>query len=373
MILDEHLDYLADRVRCERFQQAIEQVVGPGDRVLDLGCGSGILGLLSLQAGAGSVVAIDSSAMIEVARETFARAGYAAATHCIRAHSQRVELPGLVDLVIADHVGCFGLDYGILHTLQDARLRFLKPGGRLLPARIVLQLAAIESRTARDKAEAWQSASIPAEFHWLRRHSINQRHGLRLPASAVLGSPVQLADIDLCADQAEFFSWTIRLNIERDGILHGLAGWFDCELARGVWMTNSPLADAAIGRPQAFLPIDEATPLSAGDVVTATIMMRPAEHLMAWVVEIPSQGKRFSHSTWQGMVLADDDVLRARPDRVPKLSRAGRARLTVLDYCDGQRSAIEIKQAVLRDHPQLLPSLDETARFVDEVIGRDTE
>ena len=43
--------------------------------------------------------------------------------------------------------------------------------------------------------------------------------------------------------------------------LDGLAGWFECELAEGVWMTNSPLADNPIRRPQAFLPIGEAMPV----------------------------------------------------------------------------------------------------------------
>ena len=54
------------------------------------------------------------------------------------------------------------------------------------------------------------------------------------------------------------------MRIERDGTMHGLAGWFDCELADGVSMTNSPLSDRAIDRSQAFLPIEEAGPGARG-------------------------------------------------------------------------------------------------------------
>ena len=86
----------------------------PGDRVADLGCGSGILGLLCLRAGAGQVFGIDSTAMIEVARETFLRAGLAGRGDFIHGHSHRVELREPVDLVICDHVGYFGFDYGIV-------------------------------------------------------------------------------------------------------------------------------------------------------------------------------------------------------------------------------------------------------------------
>ena len=372
-MLEEHLGYVADRVRLERFQSAIAMNITAGDCVADLGCGSGILGLLCLRAGAGWAYGIDSTAMIEVARETFSRAGWAERATCIRAHSHRVELPERVDTVICDHVGYFGFDYGIVRALQDARRRFLKPGGSLIPARIRLQLGAVESETCRDKAEGWRAEGVPAEFHWLRQYAINAKHAVELPREAVLGAPAVLGDIDLYADNPDFFSWTAELRIQRDGIMHGLAGWFECELAEDVWMTNSPLAERRINRPQAFLPIDEAVQVKAGDRVKVTVMARPADHMIAWVVEFPASGQRFSHSTWQGMVLAPEDLIRAHPERVRHLSREGQARITVLGYCDGHRTAREIEQALLRDHPDLFPSPEEISRFVAQVLGQDTE
>ncbi len=372
-MLEEHLGYVADHIRLERFQAAIAQTINAGDRVADLGCGSGILGLLCLQAGAGRVYAIESTAMLEVARETFVRADWAEQATFIRGHSHRVELPEPVDLVICDHVGYFGFDYGIVHTLQDARRRFLKPGGSLIPARIRLQLGAVESESCRDKAEGWRAAGVPGEFHWLRQHTVNAKHAVELPPEAVLGPPAELGHIVLRADHPDFLSWTAELRIERDGVMHGLAGWFECELAEGVWMTNSPLANRAIRRPQAFLPIAEAVPVQAGDSVKARVMARPDDNLIAWIVEFPATGQRFSHSTWQGLLLAPEDLMRSRPDRVPRLSREGQARITVLSYCDGKRTAREIELVVLRDHPTLFPSPDETSRFVAQVLGRDTE
>jgi hypothetical protein len=202
---------------------------------------------------------------------------------------------------------------------------------------------------------------------------VNSKQAVELPRDALLGAPAVLGEIDLYADNPEFFSWSAELPIERDGVMHGLAGWFECELAEGVWMTNSPLADQAIQRPQAFLPIDEAVPVKTGDRVKATVMARPADQLIAWVVELPATGRRFSQSTWQGMLLAPADLIRAHSERIPHLSREGQARLTVLGYCDGRRTAREIEQAVLRDHPQLFPSSKEISRFVAQVLGKDTE
>ena len=372
-ILDEHLGYVADSVRLEQFKTAVAQVTKHGDLIADLGCGSGFLGLLCLQAGASRVYAIDSSAMIDVARESMMRAGHGDHATFIRGKSSQIELPERVDVVICDHVGYFGFDYGIIDFLDDARRRFLKPGGTLVPSRIRLYASAVSSQQCHDLANGWWAASVPEAFHWLRNYAINTKQAVNLKREDVLGTPAVLGEIDLYADHPEFFTWNTELHIEHDGTMHGLAGWFECELAQDVWMTNSPLAEKPIKRPQAFLPIGEAVQVKVGDTIKTTIMARPADHLIAWIIEFPASGQRFAHSTWQGMLFAPEDLIRANPTHIPQLSRAGRARITVLGYCDGKRTAQEIEHEVLRNHPDLFPSSGEISNFVAHVLGRDTE
>lgn len=74
-------------------------------------------------------------------------------------------------------------------------------------------------------------------------------------------------------------------------------------------MSNSPLARRRINRSQAFLPIDEAVTVRVGDSLKVRIMVRPDDNLIAWTVEFPATGRRFSHSTWQGMLLAPEDSM----------------------------------------------------------------
>ena len=370
-MLNTHLDYLSDRWRLSSFEEAIGRVVRDGDRVIDLGCGSGVLGLMSLRAGASHVYAIDYTAMVTIARQTFERAGLANKATFFSVKSFLAELPETADVAVCDHVGYFGFDYGIIDLLRDARQRLLKPGGRLIPAGFKLFLSVVESTICRERVEAWSSDKVPPEFRWLSRYYINTEHAVHLAQDDLLGTPAELGYLDLYRDHPEFFSWSAELRISRDGILHGLAGWFDCKLADDVWMTNSPLSDQAINRPQAFFPIDEAVEVKAGELVKAKVVARPGDSLIAWSVEIPATGRRFTHSTLQGMVLGASDLMLYQPDRVPRLSTEGSARVTVLNYCDGRRTAREIEQAVLRDHPRLFASEGEISRFVTKVLDQD--
>jgi hypothetical protein len=282
-------------------------------------------------------------------------------------------LPSRVDVVICDHVGYFGFDYGLIALLADARKRFLKPGGKLIPGRLKLHVGAVESEKCLALSDAWQAPGVPSEFHWVRQHSVNCKHAVNLQPDELLTDSAELGCIDLQADNPDFFSWSVPLTVQRDGFLHGLAGWFECELAEGVWMTNSPMAEGSIGRPQAYLPIHEALPVKAGDRLDVTVMARPDDHVIAWTVVHPSSGRRFSHSTWQGDLPNREQLVRGHPEHVPKVSRSAHARGVVLGYCDGLRTVAQVRQAVLRDHPALFPSREEISRFVTRVLVGNTE
>ena len=372
-MLQEHLEYLSDPVRLNAYRAAISTVVTNGMRVADLGCGTGVLGLLCLQAGASRVYAIDSSAMIGVARESLSRAGYGQQAEFFHGQSSWAQLPERVDLVVCDQMGYFGFDYGIVGQYQDAKVRFLKPGGILMPARISLHMAAVESVECHRLAQAWAAEPVPPDFHWLRQRATHAKHAVELKADLLISSTAELGTIELGNDGPPFFSWSADVRVTRDGCVHGLGGWFGCELAEGVGMTNSPLAKQPIRRCQAFLPLDEPVRVRKGEQIVARIMARPEDDLLAWVVEFPATGRRFRHSTWNGCNLSPQDLARASEKTRPRPNATGRARSTVLSYCDGERSAREIERVVLERHPELLPSRTEISRFVAQTIARDCE
>lgn len=370
-VLAEHFGYLSDTVKLRRYDEAIAAVVRHEHVVLDLGCGSGVLGLACLRAGARMVHFIDDSPFIEVARRTVADAGYESRSSFHRARAQHVELPERVDVVICDHVGHFGLDYGLLEVLLDARQRLLKPDGIVIPAELRLSIAAVESASCRSLVGNWRE-KVPADYHWVGDLAAEAKHAVRLQAGELLSNPMELAVLLPGTEARPFFSWTVDLVARRDGTLDGIGGWFDCRLAADVWMTNSPQSSESLNRPRAFLPLTTPVPVTAGSSIRVTVMARPSDQLFAWTVELPASGQRLAQSTWSALLLDGSDMVRANPSRIAVLNQRGRARRIVLGYCDGVRSVAEVERLVLQDHPDLFASPAESARFVAHVLGADT-
>ncbi len=370
--LDEHYGYLSDRVKLEQYQAAISRLVRPEHVVLDLGCGSGLLGLMALRAGAAKVLFVEEAAIIEVARQTVAEAGFANRAEFFKTNSFELTLPEQVDVVICDHVGYFGFDYGILDLLADAKQRFLKPDGIVVPAQIELKLAPVESTACRKLVGQWRDGSVPDEYGWLGTAAANTKHATQFEREELLADEETLATLELGVEAPPFLSWSVEFNCARGGTLDGVAGWFDCRLIDDIRMTNSPVAEDHLDRSQAFFPLDAPVAVTAGERVQVTVMARHQDHVIAWIIELPDAGMRFTHTTFNGLLLDSEALTRAQQDRVAELNDRGRARQVVLSYCDGQRTVAEIQEIVRREHPDLFPSAQAMSSFVSQVLASDT-
>ncbi len=370
--LEEHVGYVADAVRMEKFRQAIAAAIRPGDVVVDLGCGFAPLGLICLEAGAARVYGIDRTDAIEIARESAERAGFGDRYICLRAHSFRAELPEKADAVICDHVGYFGFDYGVVEIIDDARRRMLKPGGRVIPGRITLKVAGVNSAKCREKAFAWTAPAMPAHFRWLEDYAVNSKHTHFYKTEELLTSEATLGDIDLAAENPAHFRFDTELVAQTDGELDGLGGWFDCAIAADICMTNSPLAENRVNRDQVFLAFERPMQIKAGDVLHVTLTLRHDVTMIAWTAQNTSSGERRKQSTWASQILspADRTVIGTRP---VALNRTGTASRAVLALIDGKRSPREIEDIILADHPDLLPSESEIRKFVQNELTRSAQ
>lgn len=365
--LEEHLDYLSLKGRQERFAQALSAVVNHGDVVADLGCGFGILGILALRAGAERVWGIDQSDAIEIARETVRRLDLSDHYNCIRGSTFRTRLPELADVLVCDHVGFFGFDYGIVAMLADARRRMLKPGGKVVPRQIVLKVAAATG-SCRNLAEGWARQPVPEEYSWLSERAVNTKYRYSFEPDDLCGPPSTLGAIALDEDTADLLSFTSSLEITHDRELVGLACWFECELAPGIWITNSPLAEDRINRPNAFLPCRAPFPVKAGEKVEISFKISHEPVIITWSIRDPSSGRVHRHSTWTSMIMNPNELM-AGDVRPKHLNAKGSARKTILELADGTRTVEEIEEAVLTRHADLFPSEAEIRSFVHREVG----
>ena len=381
LVLDEHRQYLADTARVSAFRQAIEEVVTPGDVVLDLGAGTGILGLMACRAGAKRVYAVDEGPIIGLAHEVAAANGFQDRITHVKGLSTRVELPERVDVVLADQIGRFGLESGILEYFGDARARFLKSAGVMVPSEIGLVVAPVECPDLFGQVEFWGRTPAGYDFRPALAIAANTGYPARFDPAHLLGAPARAISLRLSTvSTAAALSAEVVLEAARPGTLHGIGGWFEAQLSPGVTLTNSPLAARPIFRMQVFFPIARPVPLEERDQIGVRLRILPAGGIVSWTVDVrdgrdghgpdPTSKGRFAHSTFQGMLLCKEDLERTDREFVPRLSPWGEARRSVLELCDGRRALGEIEREVHGRHPALFQSHAEAAAFVTEVVTR---
>lgn len=371
-MIEEHLGYITDTKRSARFQAAVKRVIQDADVVLDLGCGSGVLGLMCLQQGAARVEGVDETPILELARRAYELAGYADRVRLHRTSSHLLTLDSRVDLVICDQVGYLGIDYGILQTLADAKARLLKPGGRLLPRSVDIFLAPAGGPRTSKATRAWLMPQVPGAFRFARDYVVNSKLAVRLTPGEIKGQPAAVATYRLGDAPPPLHRWMAEWTAEEHCQIEGVAGWFSAKLAPGVQMTNSPLSRAAIKRSQGLLPLSEPIRVRAGDRVSAEVLIRPEENIIKWTVAHPASGTVHTHNTLRGMLLSSRELRQAISSSQPRLSEQGRAQLTALGLCNGTRSKLEIEAALFAAHPEVFPTQVEAARFLAHCLRQST-
>ena len=368
-IIDEHRLYLRDRNRVSAYRRALEEAVKPGDAVCDLASGTGILGLLACRAGASRVYAVEETAITGLAREIAKANGLENTITSVRGHSRFVTLPDRVDLIVSDQIGGFGLEADIVALFSDARTRFLRAGGTLMPHAIEQMVAPVEHPRLHGRLGFWRRR--PADFDFAPAAAIaaNTGYPARIKPAHLLGLPARAGRVDLTSDVALPVEIAASLEASRDGVLHGIAGWFVARLSPNVRLTNSPLSPDRIRRRPIFFPIENAVKVSAGTPIDVSMRILPSENMYSWDVRVGSSST-FRHTTLRGMLIAREDLQRTNPAYRPTLTPAGEARLTVLQLADGQRTLAEIERSVYERHRGLFSSPAQAAAFVAEVVTR---
>ena len=169
-----HRTMICDRVRTGAFRRAIDSVVRPGDIVLDVGAGSGILSVFAARAGAARVYAVERTSAAVLARELAAANGVAEIVRVIHGDVTDVELPERVDVIVSEWLGGFGIDEGMLVPVIVARDRWLKPGGVMIPRLVMAWAALVHDRYLGEMVEFLRDNPYGLRFDDLVEKTVNE-------------------------------------------------------------------------------------------------------------------------------------------------------------------------------------------------------
>jgi SAM-dependent methyltransferase len=248
----EHARMLDDSRRTNDYLAAIADAVRPGDVVLDIGTGSGILAVAAARAGARRVFAVEASDIAGVAERVFAANGVDDSVTLVAGWSRQIELPERADLLVSEVIGSEPFEEEILETTLDARRRLLKPEARLIPSKLTLLARPLmvpdaEARLhviGHSAVERWRG-SYGMEFQPLVDAAIRgpvhtQVEGEVVTGWPPVGPPVFLTAVDLASFDSVSIRASADLSVDSAATVNAVAVTFRADLHDSIVHTLDP-------------------------------------------------------------------------------------------------------------------------------------
>lgn len=258
-----HADMVFDQRRVNAYQQAIKSKVKPGDIVVDIGAGTGLLSFLALQAGASRVYAIERSPVIKWAKLLAEKNGFSDKIIFHNSDSRDIELPEKADVIVSELIGHLAFEEGMAETIPDARERFLKPQGALIPSFVSLHAALVCEREIYPKyIDSWGS-TCGIDYSVMREQAVQSAFITDISERDLLSKSEEIFSVDFTQSGLGTVDVTPTYRVLRHGIVNGIALWFDANLAPNTRLSSGPWTKTHWK--QCFIPFAEPTKVSANE------------------------------------------------------------------------------------------------------------
>ncbi|MDX2316382.1 MAG: 50S ribosomal protein L11 methyltransferase, partial [Gammaproteobacteria bacterium] len=193
---NDYYEMMIDTVRNSAYARAIRQVVRPGDVVIDLGAGPGLLSCLAAQAGAKKVYAVEQSDSAWLGRAVVEANGLDDIVEFVQMSSFDFELEEKADVIVSETLGSFAVDENTLRFTIDARDRLLAEGGTLLPRRVKMLVTPVFAPERCEMTKFWRDVE-GIDFRVAVAKSEARMSLASIARSQLLAEPQVYADIDL--------------------------------------------------------------------------------------------------------------------------------------------------------------------------------
>ena len=350
---------VADTVRMTAYREALARCIRPGDVLVDLGAGTGIMSLLACQLGAARVHAIEPSGALAVARELAAVNGYADRIEFHQRLSHEVSLERPADVLVSDLRGVLPVHGAHFEAVMDARKRLLRPGGAQIPLRDnVFATLVADAQLHAETLQVWRDGAFGLDLSPALRWAAHQVRKVDLARSQLVGEPALVMQIDYAALDTPNARGEAQWQIERAETVHGLGAWFDTVLAPGIGFSNAPDRPRVIYG-QAFFPFPEPVSLQAGDRVSIRIDASRVgrDYVWQWDTSVCDAAGRerlgLRQSTFKASPLSPEQLRRRAADHRPQPTDASRATRRALELIEQSQPLAEIARRLEAEFPGL--------------------
>jgi protein arginine N-methyltransferase 1 len=279
MRIEYHRTLIADQVRNEAFFSALKSAIVPGKSVVaDIGAGTGLLGLMAAKLGAKEVFLFETAEVAAVAAAVL-KANKAKRCHLIPCHSTEFQDKLAVDIIVSETLGNYALEENIIATLADARQRFLKPGGTVIPNRIIQYVAPVVSPRIDSELRAWKRVGHGLDLSVAQTMSLNNAYVRALQPGEVLDgcrSAMVWDEIDLTSETKSKRRGEAEWRLSRPAAIYGFSTWWKAELTGAVGFSTGPLSPRTHWE-QLYFPLLAPMEATASDLVSVELRSASSE------------------------------------------------------------------------------------------------